>query len=570
MTETTAREERPALPALDPSSVPHVLGAIPEGLTVQDAAGRFVFVNEAAARLVGFSSADELLLGTPQQVLERFEVLDPQAIPAGLESLPSRAALRGEHPPPQIVGFRAARGGPVRWAVVTSTPVIEGGAVTLVVNVFREITDQRRSETALRFLADAGVLLASSLDHAATLGALAQLAVPELADWCAVDLVETSPVSPGSAASIRSRQLAVAHVDPAKVALAYELNQRYPPPPDAPTGLPNVLRTGKAELYPEITDEILAASAQDEEHLRVARELGLRSAMIVPLNARGRTLGAISFVSAESGRRFDDLDLACAEALATRAALALDNARLYEEAQRAVRSREETLAVVSHDLRNLLSSIVLGASALAERAGGADAGPAQTESGFAASAILRNASRMGDLINDLLDASTLEAGSLSLEVGRHAVDALMAEALDLVSLQAAQKSLQLVSQSACPAAVVTCDLRRVRQVFANLLANAVKHTPSGGTLSVTATPVGEEVEFALADTGPGIAAEHLSRIFDRYWQVKRGDRTGAGLGLYIARGILQAHGSDLKVESTEGQGTRFWFRLRLAPGAQEA
>ena len=190
---------------------------------------------------------------------------------------------------------------------------------------------RRRAVEALRFLSEASAQLTSSLDYRATLASVARLAVPKLADWCAVDVLEED----GS-----TQRLAVAHQNPAKVAWAHELERRYPPDTEAPQGVPEVLRSGRSEFYPEITDEMLVAGASDPEHLRIMREIGFTSAMIVPLVARGGTLGAITLVSAESGRRYERADLELAEELARRAALAVDNARLYDAAQKEISERE--------------------------------------------------------------------------------------------------------------------------------------------------------------------------------------------------------------------------------------
>ena len=195
--------------------------------------------------------------------------------------------------------------------------------------------ERKRSAEALRFLSEASAALTSSLDYRATLARVARLAVPQLADWCAVDVREED----GS-----THQLAVEHENPEKVAWAHELQQRYPPDADAPRGVPEVLRSGRSEFYPEVTGEMLVAAARDPEHLRLMRRMSFTSAMVVPLVARGRTLGAITLVSAESGRRYDRADLELAEELARRAALAVDNARLYDEAQKEIseRNRAET------------------------------------------------------------------------------------------------------------------------------------------------------------------------------------------------------------------------------------
>jgi GAF domain-containing protein len=197
------------------------------------------------------------------------------------------------------------------------------GTCAQAIRRIRATEEAEDRATKLAFLADASVELASSLDYRSTLTRVAELAVPTLADWCAVDILQDGAPT----------TLAVAHVDPAKVAWAWELQERYPPDPDAPTGVPNVVRTGVSELYEEITDEMLVAGARDEEHLRLARELRLRSALMVPLNARGRTLGVITLIRAETTRRYSDADLRMAEDLGRRAAVAIDNALLHSETQ---------------------------------------------------------------------------------------------------------------------------------------------------------------------------------------------------------------------------------------------
>jgi PAS domain S-box-containing protein len=225
-----------------------------------------------------------------------------------------------------------------------------------VANVLAAAIERERAEEKQRFLADTGALLSSSLDYRTTVASVARLAVPTLADWCAVYVLEDGSVE----------RLAVEHPDPEKVVQALKLQERYPPDPESPGGVYSVLRTGRPEFYPEITDEMLEATALDEEHLDLLREIGFTSVIVVPMIVRGRTLGAVSLVSAESGRKYDEADLDLANELALRAALAVDNARLYEEAQREIAEREWTQAELRSsrdELRVILEGVADGVTA---------------------------------------------------------------------------------------------------------------------------------------------------------------------------------------------------------------
>jgi serine phosphatase RsbU (regulator of sigma subunit)/PAS domain-containing protein len=311
-----------------------ILEGVADAVTAQAPDGRLVYANEAAVRLLGYADAAEMLAAEPGSIRERFEMLDDDGAPLSFEALPGRRALLGERPPPMTVRYRA-RGAPEeRWSRLQATPVLGAdGEVRLAINVIEDITDLKRAELAQRFLAEASRVLAGSLDVQETLGAVARLAVPEIADWCAVDLADGDEI----------RRVAVAHVDPARIELARELQRRYPPNPHSNAGVYGVLRHGTAELYPAITEETLQTAARDPEHLEIIRSVGLRSAMLVPMRLRDEVLGVVSFVSAESGRRFDEQDLALAEDLALRAAAAVENARLYEAASTIARTLQASL-----------------------------------------------------------------------------------------------------------------------------------------------------------------------------------------------------------------------------------
>jgi PAS domain S-box-containing protein len=312
------------------------LDHVGDGVTVQDPSGRLVYANAAAARALGFTSAAELLAAPITEVVGQFALLDEEGQPFPVENLPGRRALQGKPESSVTLRFRNHETGEERWSIVRSSPVADAaGNVLYAVNVWQDATAQKRAEAAQRFLAEAGEALATSLDVEATLANIARLAVPRLADWCVVHLVrEDGSVS----------QLAVAHADPERVAWARRLQEQYPVDPNTDQGVVRVARTGLPEIFPQVTDEMLVAAARDPEHLAILRLVGFTSVMFVPMIARERSVGVITFVAAESRYRYDQRDLDLKQELARRAALAIDNARLYD-AERAARLQAEEAQV---------------------------------------------------------------------------------------------------------------------------------------------------------------------------------------------------------------------------------
>jgi PAS domain S-box-containing protein len=306
-----------------PGQAESILRHVADAITVQAAPdGTLLYANDAAVRALGFESEEDLLAAPLSRLLSRFEVLAPDGSPLPVERLPGRLALGGIESE-QLVRYRLADTGEERWAVVRGTPVHdENGEVAFAINIFRDVTAAHRAEERLELLTEASEALASSLDYDRTLDLVVRLAVPRLADWCAVDMVDEDQV----------RRVAIAHVDPAKAKIARALQERYPPTLDAEEGIAKVLRTGRP-LIRELEPAMLREIARDEEHLRYLEALGVSTYLCAPLVARGRTLGAITLVSAESRRRYTEADLPLAEELARRAAIAVDNARLFHEAE---------------------------------------------------------------------------------------------------------------------------------------------------------------------------------------------------------------------------------------------
>jgi PAS domain S-box-containing protein len=311
-----------------------ILRGVADAVTAQAPDGRLLFANQAAVELLGYESSEALLSAPLNEIMTRFELLDEHRRPFPIEHLPGRRALAEGEGSEVVVRFRVRATGEERWAAVKATPIVDvAGHVTMAINVIEDITDHKRAELAQRFLSESSGVLGSSLDTAEVLRHVASLAVPEVADWCAVDMVADGGID----------RVALAHQDPAMVELAEELRTRYPPDPRGETGVPAVLRTRRPQLYPEIPDELLRSAIPDDGQYRLVKDIGMRSAMIVPMVARGRSVGALSFVSGPSGRRFDEQDLVLAEELARRCATAIDNARLFAERAYIARTLQRSL-----------------------------------------------------------------------------------------------------------------------------------------------------------------------------------------------------------------------------------
>lgn len=414
----------------------------------------------------------------------------------------------------------------------------------------REMAARAVAESAERrasFLAEAGALLDASLDYHATLSNLAQLIVPALATYCAVDVVEGHGL----------RRVEVEHADPGRRALARELLQ-FPRDPVQPLETRASLLTGRAQLVERVDDEVLERLAYDADHLALLRALQPASYMDVPLVARGGVIGALVFVSdAASGRRYGPADLGLAEELARRAALSLDNARLYQDAQRATRMREEVLGVVSHDLRTPLSVVAMHAGAL-ERLG--SEAPAVVRD--AASGIRASVEWLERMIQDLLDVASIDAGRMRLERRTRDPLLLFMKAVEMFAPLAEDAGLELRWETPEHLPHVRIDEDRVLQVLANLVGNAIKFTPAGGTVTLRAAVESGSIRLSVCDTGPGIAPANLAHVFDRFWHDRSTARVGGtGLGLAIAKGLVEAHGGRLWVESTAGRGCTFHLTL---------
>jgi signal transduction histidine kinase/DNA-binding response OmpR family regulator len=389
-----------------------------------------------------------------------------------------------------------------------------------------------------RFLAEAGAELLASLDPDETLRVAAAACVPDLADVCVLFVDEGS-----------GRIRCVGHAAGAKAEAALaELRVGAAAMPAPPPG--GLVITGDRARLQEVCGPAVAAALQ---------RMDVRSVIVVPLARTGQAAGVL--LLADGGaRRLEPADLPLALDVGRRVGLALENAHLYRAARDATRARDELLGIIAHDLRTPLNNVGMAASVLRGLAATTDG-----EGQRFLDVITRAARRADALIGDLLDVTRIDAGRLEVETGPEDPRALVTDAVEEMAAAALAKNVTLQSriEEPLPAAVMA-DRRRVLQVFANLLGNAVKFTPAAGTITVEAQARDGSVVFTVADTGPGLRPEHLPHVFDRFWQARETARFGTGLGLAIVKGIVEAHGGQVGVESAAGQGSRFHFALPVA------
>ena len=491
------------------------------GVTAPEAIGAHV------ARLLMVSEADG---GMPEHLMQR-----------------AREVGRAE-----FEGGLVRKGGATFWASVIFNAMRDSeGNLHGYSVVARDLTERMRADRAQTFLSEVGNLLAGSLDYRTTLDRVTRLATQSLAHWCAVEILDGDTIQP----------VAVAHVNSAQEQLLQQALHGISSAPRTTRGVAHVVLTGLPELEPDIVG---AHAVEESLGLEVSdgfRALVTSSYICAPLDARGRSFGALVLMAAP-GRRYSQDDLLLAQELARRASLAIENARLYEQAQRAVRMREEVLAIVSHDLRSPLSAIRTSTDQLLAHAGRTEGHPEQVSR--IAERIQRASQRMMHMIRDLLDLSNIEAGRLSIEPANHDACELAEAAADMLREVAAKKGIRLEVLTAAANTRVRCDRERILQVFSNLIDNAIKFSSEGGVIGVGVRDESERVVLFVEDRGAGIPEAQLDHVFERYVHRERRSGGGLGLGLAISKAIVEAHGGTIWARSTLGAGSTFSFSLPRA------
>jgi PAS domain S-box-containing protein len=508
-------------------------------LYLLDARGRVVSWNPGAERIKGWKA--EEVVGRPQALF-----YTPEAVARGEpEQELARAERDGRL---RIEGLRVRKDGTRFWAEAIYIALRdEDGRLKGFTEVLRDITERRRAEHTQRLFAEAGRIFNQLLEPELMVAELVRLVVPELADGCVLYLL---------ASGERLVPQALTHASAEKERLMWELIRRYPTAVDGAGRVSRVVRAGRSERSEWVTDEALERVAQDEEHLRLLRRLELTSALAVPLSVGGQTLGAMVLLSSQPERRFTATDQVFMEELAGRAALALDNMRLFQEAQQAL----ELIGVASHDLANPLNAMQLLLTRLRRLEPAQE--PERVREGLAAA--LRHSQRLGHLLHNLLNLSRLSSGKLALELSRVELTELVREVVERHTEQAAEAGCS-ISFEAEPGIEGQWDRLRLERVVTNLLSNALKFG-RGKPIEVHLEQADGQARLTVRDHGVGIPPEAQRRIFERFEREKSAGRhAGFGLGLYIVRQLVEVHGGTIRVESTPGQGATFTVELPLAP-----
>lgn len=546
------------MPGIDPldGQLVAVFDSVADGVTVLDRSGRIRFANDAAASLLGRERGSELIGLAGADLTAEYDLLDEDGSSLDPGQMPTRRAFGGEAAPERVVRFRRRGTLEDRWSMVRARLLPgETSEDDLVVSAFQDITSLKRSEARLRVLAEASAILSDSPDYQRTLQRVADVCVPELADWCVVDVLEwTRGVT----------RVAVAHTDPQAVAFAEQVWRRWPADPMRSGSVHDMVSRRGPVVYDEVTDEMLASAAQDEDHLAALRQLSIRSALVVPLQARGEVLGALTLVHSTPGRRFGQADVDLAADLGRRAGTAIDAARLVWETQENARLRDEFIAVASHDMRTPLAAVRGYAQLAARHLERAETPDLEQLSRWLGD-IDASVDRLGHLVSELLDATLVRAeGSVPLQVSSVPLSTVVEDVVERHRPLAEAHRFSVEVDGDEP--IGLWDATRLGRVLDNILGNAVKYSPDGGVVGIR---IGQEDELAyvsVTDEGIGIAPTDREKIFNPMYRGSNADGVaGTGLGLAGSRRLVELMGGTIEVNSQLGGGSTFTVCLPLTP-----
>ncbi|HEY6543178.1 MAG TPA: PAS domain-containing sensor histidine kinase [Ktedonobacteraceae bacterium] len=511
-----------------------------DAIQLISADGKILYSSDSVERVLGYKPEEIQGDGPAQHLhpddfprfMERFTALLQK--PGGQDTLEYRVRHKN---------------GSWAWIEATGSNYLHDPQIQAIVGNFRNITQRKQIEERQRLLNEASEKLVTSLDHQITLQEIAQLLVPSMADYCRIALLDNQG---------QIKEIAVNHIEPEKIALVRELYEQYKDRESSTYGLNSLLETGQPELISAVTPEVVAPSAQENPAmLPIINALGLTSYMGTPLIARERVTGAITFSSVQPDRRYTQEDLAFAQELARRIALMLDNARLYQEAQKAISIRDDFISIASHELRTPVTSLKLYVQVLQKQL----ARLGEENVAYSLTKMDAQLNKLTLLIKDLLNVTRIELGRLDFQEDLFDLNEVVKETVEQIQPTTRKHFIRVEGQAHQP---TWGDKDRIGQVLTNLLTNAIKYSPQADTIIVQVTSTQDTAIVSVQDFGIGIEKEHIQSIFDRFYRVTDPDEKifpGLGIGLYISHEIIKRHGGTLLVESKKGYGSVFSFTL---------
>ena len=532
-----------------------ILHGISDGIAVTNTAGEFVYLNEAFLKSIGCPATYRPKLS--KELFDKLRVRNESGTPIVFSDTPHQSAVRGITSADTLVRVRTIEGGEERWLMIKSAPVMDKpGRVRLVVSIIKDLTERKRAEESMEFLDHVSRMIKSSVDYEYTLSQLAHLAIRNMADWCHIDLLEEGR-------KLRAVAVASSNTTSSEVMEDVFKHRSESPLPGSATA--RALRAGESVIITDFNESVFRNAFIDEATIDKMRSLNLKSGLVIPLIAREKILGVMTLVS--QSRKYGAAEVAIAEELARRAGIAVDNASLYRDAQKAIQVRDEFLSVASHELKTPITAMKLQMQ-LRKRSlakFGADFFNAEKIQQMA-DEDEKQMDRLVRLVDDMLDISRLQSGRLALKKELVDLGELVKEVVPRfqAQLQNSGNQIQIVVRGHVNG---YWDRTRIEQMFINLLTNAIKYGCQK-PICIAIRAEGHKVSLSVIDNGIGIAAEDQERIFKQFERAGNlGIASGLGLGLYIAQKIAQAHGGVIRVESHLGSGSIFTIEL---PGASSA
>lgn len=517
-----------------------ILEAAPNAFILTDNDGRISLVNQQLINWFGYSR--EELIG------QKIEILIPHKYRASHVGKRIQYYKEGKTRPMgsglELYGLRKDG---TEFPVEISLSIINGEQEKNVVGIIRDISEEKKNLLQQQLLIEASALLTETVSYQGRIDSIAKVVAPRFCDICVIRMVKDSFLEVKAISGLKEEDLDLIK----KIYTEAKLDR------NSDFGAAYAWRSGNTQIVEKVTDVILREAVNDENAFQLFRNLQVRSYITVPMKTRGQTLGVISFIHTEP-RIYSKQDINFAELITSRCTMAVDNARLYKEAQDAIELRENVLSIVAHDLRNPLGAVKGFNDLLSEIECSEEIRNQINEN---SSAINRSVLQMERLISDLLDFAKIQSGTLNLEYENCTPNILIADSIEVNQHNIDRKAISIGIEIPENIPQVLCDPVRIRQVFSNLLGNAVKFSPEHSLINIRLTLTDSEFVFSVSDCGPGISKKDLNQVFQKFWQTKKSSNLGTGLGLSIAKGIIESHHGRIWVESEEGHGATFYFSL---------